>query len=86
MVEDRTDILPVFTNKCYRRFKKDPNISSWQAVSLSEDISDEDNELLIIRVSEEAVWQAVKQTGPLKAPGLNEMHVNFLYKMLEDRR
>lgn len=56
------------------------NVNIQQAIPLSKDITATNNERLTREVTINEVWQAVKQTGPLKAPGADDMHAILYYK------
>lgn len=44
--EDKNDILQVFTKEFCMRFKRDPKVILYQAILMSRDISNADNEWL----------------------------------------
>lgn len=75
LVSDQNGILQTFSNDFCRRFKKTSNVCINQALSLSKDISTEDNDWLTKEMYEEEVWQAVKQIGPLEAHHPDGIHV-----------
>lgn len=68
-------ILQVFTQEFQKRFKKDPKNNARLAISLSRDVSEEDNLKLIREATMEETWQAAKQIGPLKGPNPDELRV-----------
>lgn len=75
--------LAGFLNKFYRRFKKNSNVCLIQPVRLSRDIFADDNEWLTKKLSESEVWQAVRQTDPLKALRPYSMHPILFTKNAE---
>lgn len=81
--EDQSCILQVFSTEFCRRFKRDLNVNICQPILLSRSISTSNNEWLTRDLTEDKVWQAVKQIGSLKALGPNYMHAIFLLEMLE---
>lgn len=63
-----------------KRFSKDSHNNVHIAIPLFKDISDKDNKHLIRDPTMDEVWLAVKQIGPLKAPGPDGIHVIFYKK------
>lgn len=57
----------------FRRLKKDHDLSLLQAIPLSKDVTDSDNNYLTREVLEEELRQ-VNQISPLNAPGPDGMH------------
>lgn len=61
----------------FRRFKKDPNVVSSYAYTLSWDILPLDDEGLTRSMTDEEITQVLHQLNPLKALGFHGMHAIF---------
>lgn len=70
-LKDQTLILQEFLKEFAKRFKKDSNNNTQMEIPLSKDISDEKNDWLTREITMGEVWQAAKQSDPLKAYGSN---------------
>lgn len=61
----------------YKRFKRDSNVVSSQAILLSQDITPFDIERLTNAVIGEEITQVVQQINPRKAPGPDGIYAIF---------
>lgn len=78
--DDQDIILKMFFTEFINRFKNDYMSDISSMIPLSRDITDLDNERLIVEATDEEIYQAVTQTNPLKAPGPDGMHAIFYQK------
>lgn len=78
---DQEGISQVNTKEFLDRFKAEMIINSSQAISLSSDIKEENNEFLTKEVTDEEIFYVVRQIYPLKALGVDGMQAIFYQKL-----
>lgn len=54
--------------------------NTWQAIPLSRQVTEADNVFLTMDISDEEIYELVKQFHPLKAPGSDDMQVVLFQK------
>lgn len=75
-------ILNIFSTEFSKHFIKEPTVDIFQAIPLSRDIMDIDNEKVILNATNEEISQVVYQISQLKAPGLDKNASNFSPKKM----
>lgn len=80
MVSGRRRKLQINANEFLRRFKSNIKINPIQAIQLSIDIIEVDNDSLTMEVSDEDILEAAKQINLLKTSGPNDMQAIFYHK------
>lgn len=78
--EDLDGISHAITKEFQNRFMSDNMVNSLQAIPLSRDIIDVDNEFLTKDVTNEDILETIKHINPLKAPSPDGMKVIFYQK------
>lgn len=76
-LKTKKELCRVIKKVFRKRSKLDQSINLSQAISLSRDLSEANDDMLIMEVSDEEIFEAVKLINPLKAPGLDDMQVIF---------
>lgn len=83
--DDQEGIWQVITKGFQKRFKEDTSNNPLQAIPLSSDITDADNEFLTKEVPNNEILQVKKQMDPFEAPGPEGQRYRFPNKVQEDK-
>lgn len=71
--DDQTGISKLMTNEFQKRFKAEVKTNQLQSIPLSREINEANNKLLTREVTDEEIYEVVKQIHTLKAPSPNGM-------------
>lgn len=74
---DQVGISQVIAREFTKRIKSDNLINLEQAIPLSKDITESNNDRLTMDVSSKEILEAMKQINPPKAPGPNGIQAIF---------
>lgn len=75
--------LQLITKEFQKRFKTDLSSNPLQATALSKDITEAENEFLIKEVTDDKIFETMKQINPLNAPRPDRMQNVFFEKCLD---
>lgn len=75
-IQDQAGISEVITNEFMKRFRSSNSINLKLAIQLSE----ANNDMLIVEIYLAEILKAVKQINPLKTPGPDGLQATFYHK------